>query len=384
MLVKDSAIRSIKEIFLMFYFLLTKPRQIEARIGLFKTIFSFLVACFLIYSVLISPLIDSVFLRTSEKTIYLNILEPPQHARNTSYLCEFKLNSLDKSILSYNQSHDLRRISISTGDGDFRKKNCKEYFPGYLFNDYDVKGTIINIFYSGNIGTTLNATADFKEIITLSSDLPMKMFIRNKKAILIQHSPYTGILTRGIVHLDHSVKEAFSWEKNFLNYSRHFVFKDADQYGGLTIYNPRVSAYTLPMLNEMDVTSMASFRHDPKFTVNLQMPQKRFGEGIQSFFKIQGRINSKDPYRLGSSHFDVAAYDFIDTNNLSYFSKYWNYGKPFVYALWSVFMFFFLINLYSLKTGTKLSDVTYRKPHVDDVIRQSAKPQMFGYGTKRD
>jgi hypothetical protein len=384
-LARDAALRSIKEVFLMFFYLLTRPFRMESKIGLFKTILSFLVACYLVANVLILPLIDGILFKHDEKLIYLNILEPPQYAKNSSYLCEFKISSLDKAILSYNQSYDGRRISISTGNGDFQKKNCKQYYPGYLFNDYFTKGTIINVFYSGNMYTTLNSTAGYQEMITISSDLPMKMFIRNKKAIIIQHSPFSGTLTRGIAHLDHSVKEVFSLSNNYLNYSRDFVFKNGDTYGGLTVYNPRVFAYELPLLNENDATSHASFRHDPKFTVNLHMPQKRFGESVQAFFKIEGRIANRDPMNMGTSNFQVAAFDYIDTEDLSYFSKYWYYGKPFVYGIGSLFLMFFLINFITLKSGTKLSDVTYRqKPHLDDVIKRSAGPEKFGYPTKQD
>lgn len=385
MLVKEAALRSLKEIFLTFYFLFKSPLRMESRIGFVKTVLSFLVACFLVINVLFLPLLDSIFFKHDEKTIYLNILEPPQYARNASYLCEFKLNSLDNTLLSYNQSYDGRHISIETGSGDFKKKNCKQYFPGYLFNDYDLKGTIINVFYTGNMFTTMNSTYNYRQIITISSDMPMKMFIRNKKAILVQHSRFNGALMRGIAHLDHSVKKVFSFSNNYLNYSRHFTFKSKDRYG-LMIYNPRVIAYDLPLLNEIDITGHASFRNDPKFTVSLGMPTKRYGEHVQSFFKIEGQIASKDPYSRGVSHFQVAAYDFIDSGNLGYFSKYWHYAKPFVLGIGSLFLMFFLINLYSLKTGTKLSDVTYHKPNLDDVIKQSAKPEFFGYPgrTKQD
>lgn len=377
MLIASAFIRTIKDVYRLFYYLVASPLKIEAELGQVKTGISFIIASLLMLAVIIFPYLHDNLAIQDPNMVYLNFLQSPQEAKNASYLCKFRVHNLDPSILNYSISADQQEINIFTGKIDFNTKDCKEFPPGYLYNDFDIQGTLIHVFYSGALNTTINSTKDSNQGATIVSDSPMRIFIRNKNAVLIPHKGHNSSLVR-LAKINQQLDEHYSFENSYLNYSRQFMFKNAD---GVPVEKivimPKVYFYEFPSLHQHDVTHLAAFKNNHHFTVSLEMPDLKGDQSFKTFVEIAGEVDNSDSFIPDGKIVHFSFIDYIDTDEINNYRKTVNIFKILLSALGALFSLFFVVNLYTMRSATSkhklISTPQLRERGLRETVMQTMK-----------
>lgn len=328
-LTKDAFRRTFRDLSHLGHRLMINHFEVDGEQNFLRIIIGVVAVCLLLLlGASISPYINQQISSDTRDTVYLNIMEPL--ALGKSSLCTFQAKGEGNLILNTSLSADERIVFISFPDRVLKKLKCITYESNLPFHKADTEGTIINVFTGEGHEFFANNTAKDEGGILVKSRTPLRVFVRNKDAVLAHFTNLTASLVRSVVHFNSQVEKIGSRAPKFLAFAGEFVFSNnLDPEAIASLKKPKVFLYLTPELDEVDFTALSTFHEGASLKVNFGF--KDHGEQL-AFVKISAILNPTSAESAHSKGLVISKVELVDPKNVN---QYRAYPKTIYYLIMS-------------------------------------------------